>query len=103
MAQFTTSEQSMANGASKVDEASTQITQVLSKLGSEVDQLRSGWRGQGANSFMQVHEAFGQQANKINTALKNMHDALVSNKTTYATQESDQSQSFSTLAQNING
>ncbi len=103
MGQFTTSEEAMASGASKVDEATAQIQAVLGKLESEVSTMTSGWRGQGANSFMQVHEAFTQQANKINNALRNMHEALVSNRTTYVNQEDSQSSSFTSMSSQING
>ena len=32
--------------------------------------MMGGWRGEAASSFMQVHDAFEQQANKINDALR---------------------------------
>jgi WXG100 family type VII secretion target len=103
VAQYTTSDQAMASGASKVEDATVQIAQVLQTLDREVTTMTGGWKGDGANSFMQVHEAFTSQANKINTALKNMHEALVANRTTYVNQESDQSSSFNSMAGRING
>lgn len=102
MAQYTTSQEAMAQGANKVDEAATQIQGHVSNLRSEVETMMGGWKGDAASSFVQVHEAFEQQANKINNALRQMHSALVSTHQTYGTQESNQTQTLSGLAGQIN-
>lgn len=103
MAQYTTSQETMAQGAAKVDEAATQIQGHINSLRSEVDTMMGGWRGEAASAFTQVHESFEQQAGKINSALRQMHEALMSTHRTYGTQESNQSQTLSGLAGQING
>jgi WXG100 family type VII secretion target len=100
--QYTTSQEAMAQGATKVDDAATQIQGHISNLRSEVETMMGGWRGEAASSFVQVHDAFEQQAGKINTALRRMHEALVSTHRTYGAQESDQSQTLTGLAGQIN-
>lgn len=102
MAQYTTSQEAMAQGAARVDEATSQIQGHISNLRSEVETMMGGWRGEAANAFVQVHDAFEQQANKINSALRQMHEALVSTHRTYGTQESNQTQTLSGLAGQIN-
>ncbi len=102
MAQYTTSQEAMAQGAAKVDEAAGQIQGHISNLRSEVETMMGGWRGEAASAFVQVHDSFEQQANKINTALRQMHEALVATHRTYGTQESDQTQTLSGLAGQIN-
>ena len=102
MAQYTTSQEAMAQGANKVDDASTQIQGHISNLRSEVETMMGGWRGEAASTFVQVHDAFEQQANKINNALRQMHTALLSTHQTYGTQESNQTQTLSGLAGQIN-
>ena len=102
MAQYSTSQEAMQQGAAKVEDAANQIQGHIQNLRSEVETMMGGWRGEAANSFMQVHNAFEQQAGKINTALRRMHEALVATHSTYGTQESDQSQSLSGLAGQIN-
>ncbi|MGI8762159.1 MAG: WXG100 family type VII secretion target [Jatrophihabitantaceae bacterium] len=102
MAQYTTSQEAMAQGAVKVDDAATQIQGHISNLRSEVETMMGGWRGEAASSFVQVHDAFEQQANKINNALRRMHEALLSTQRTYGTQETDQTQTLSGLAGQIN-
>lgn len=102
MAQYSTSQEAMAQGATKVDEAANQIQGHIGNLRSEVETMMGGWRGEAAGAFVQVHDAFEQQANKINTALRQMHEALVSTHRTYGSQESDQSQTLTGLAGQIN-
>lgn len=102
MAQYTTSQEAMAQGAAKVDEAHSQITSHIANLRTVVDTMLGGWRGEAATAFTQVHAAFEQQATKINTSLRQMHEALLATHRTYGTQESDQTQSLSGLAGQIN-
>lgn len=103
MASYTTSQEAMQQGAVKVEQASNDIQGLLGTLQNEVDTMMGGWGGEAATAFVQVHEAFGQQANKINTALRNMHEALISTHRTYGTQETDQSSSFQQMIGTING
>lgn len=103
MAQYTTSQEAMAAGATKVDDAATRIRGHIGNLRSEVETMMGGWRGEAAGAFMQVHDSFEQQANKINNALRQMHEALLATNCTYGAQESDQTQSPSGLAGQING
>ena len=103
MAQYTTSQEVMAQGAAKVDEATTQIQGHIQALRSEVETMMGGWRGEAASAFTQVHNSFEEQANKINGALRQMHEALLSTNRTYSNQESSQSQTLSGLAGQING
>jgi WXG100 family type VII secretion target len=103
VAQYTTSQEAMAQGAIKVDDAATQIQGHISNLRCEVETMMGGWKGEAASAFVQVHDGFEQQANKINNALRQMHEALVSTHRTYGTQESNQTQTLSGLAGQING
>ncbi|MGN6606880.1 MAG: WXG100 family type VII secretion target [Jatrophihabitans sp.] len=103
MAQYTTNQEAMAQGAVKVEDAQTQIQGHIQTLRSEVETMMGGWRGEAANAFVQVHDAFEQQANKIVTALGQMHESLVATQRTYGTNESDQSSSLTGLAGQING
>ncbi|HET6877269.1 MAG TPA: WXG100 family type VII secretion target [Jatrophihabitans sp.] len=103
MAQYTTSQEAMAQGAAKVDEAAMQIQGHITNLRSEVETMMGGWRGEAASAFVQVHEAFEQQANRINNALRQMHEALLATNRTYGTQETNQTQTLSGLAGQING
>lgn len=100
---FSTEQGAMQQGANAVQEAHQQVQGLLQTLNGEVEQMMGGWGGQAATAFMGVHEAFSTQATKINQALDRMQEALVSTHTTYGTQESDQSQTFTNMSGNING
>ncbi|HEX9230542.1 MAG TPA: WXG100 family type VII secretion target [Jatrophihabitantaceae bacterium] len=100
---FTTEQEAMQRGANAVQEAHQQVQGLIQTLNGEIEQMLGGWGGQAANAFLGVHEAFNSQATKINAALDRMHGALVSTHTTYGTQESDQSQTFTNMTGNING
>ncbi|SHG69614.1 WXG100 family type VII secretion target [Jatrophihabitans endophyticus] len=102
MGQYTTSQEAMQQGAVKVDDASNQIQGHISNLRTEVETMMGGWRGEASNAFTGVHQAFEQQATKINNALRQMHEALVSTHRTYGTQESTQTETLSGLAGQIN-
>lgn len=103
MSQFTTSQEAMQQGATKVDDASNQIQGHIQNLRSEVETMMGGWRGEASNAFTGVHQAFEQQATKINQALRQMHEALVSTHRTYGTQEADETSTMTGLAGQING
>jgi WXG100 family type VII secretion target len=102
VAQYTTSQEAMAQGAAKVDEAANQIQGHINNLRTEVETMMGGWRGEAASAFVQVHDSFEQQAARINNALRQMQEALVSTHRTYGTQESTQTQTLSGLAGQIN-
>jgi len=93
----------MQRGATAVQEAHGQVQGLIQTLRTEVETLMGQWQGSAAGAFVQVHEAFEAQAQKINTALDGMHTALVSTRATYGTQESDQTSTFNTMTGNING
>ena len=51
MAQYTTSQEAMQQGATKVDDAATQIQGHISSLRGEVETMMGGWRGEAASTF----------------------------------------------------
>jgi WXG100 family type VII secretion target len=103
VSQYTTSQEAMQQGAVKVDDAASQIQGHISNLRSEVETMMGGWRGEASTAFQGVHQSFEQQAAKINNALRQMHEALVSTHKTYGTQESTQTETLTGLAGQING
>ena len=103
MGQYTTSQEAMQQGAVKVDDASNQIQGHITNLRSEIETMLGGWRGEASNAFLGVHQSFEQQATKINNALRQMHEALVSTHRTYGSQESTQTETMTGLAGQING
>jgi WXG100 family type VII secretion target len=102
VAGFGTSQEAMAAGAAHVDEASERVQGQINTLRTEVETMKGGWGGQAANAFVTLHQNFEGQANRINTALRAMQEALVSTRTTYATQEEQETSNISNMAGQIN-
>lgn len=102
MSQFTNSQETMAKGATRVEAASGDIQRTIGTLRGEVETLLSHWDGDAAGAFGKVHVNFEEQATKINGALRNIHEALLSTHKTYGNQESDQTSSLTGLANTIN-
>jgi WXG100 family type VII secretion target len=93
----------MQAGANAVESAQQAIQGHIGTLRGEVETMMGGWRGEAAGAFTNVHNSFEENAGRINSALQQMHEALVATHQTYGTQESDQSQTFTSMQQNING
>jgi WXG100 family type VII secretion target len=98
VAGFGTESESMAKGAQAVDEATTLIHGHLGTLQQHVDTMLSQWRGGASQSFGNAHAAFAEQGQKLNNALRTMHEALVQTAHTYQAQEADGSASFDSIA-----
>ncbi len=98
MAGFGTESEAMAKGASAVEEATTLIHGHLGTLQQHVDTMMGHWRGNASRSFGNAHAAFAEQGQKLNAALKAMHEALVQTARTYQTQEEEHSSSFNSIA-----
>jgi WXG100 family type VII secretion target len=98
VAGYSTESESMAKGAQAVEEATGHIHQHLGTLQQHVDTMLSQWKGGASRSFGNAHTAFAEQGQKLNNALRTMHEALVKTGTTYAAQEEQQSGNFSHIA-----
>jgi WXG100 family type VII secretion target len=88
----------MAKGATAVEEAATQITGHLRTLDTEVTTMYGGWQSRAQKSFQTLHLNWVQQQEKLQTALTQMHAALVSTNQTYVAQEDQQSAAFGKIA-----
>ena len=98
MAGYETESESMAKGAQAVEEATTLIHGHLGTLQQHVDTMLSQWRGGASHSFGNAHAAFAEQGQKLNNALRTMHEALVQTAQAYQAQEADGSASFNSIA-----
>jgi WXG100 family type VII secretion target len=99
---FSTSQEAMAAGQAHVDTATELVQGHIQALRTEVESMMGGWGGAAASSFVTLHQNFETQANRINTALRGMHDALGSTRTTYASQEEQEASNLQSMASQIN-
>lgn len=91
---YSVEQESMAKGAAAVEEATTLIDGHVKTLDSEVSAMFGGWNSQAQRSFANLHTNWTTQQNKLLTALRDMHTALVSTGQTYQAQEEQQAGSF---------
>lgn len=94
MAGYSVAQESMAKGASAVEDAGVQIDGLLKKLDSEVQAMFGGWSSQAQRSFAGLHTNWVGQQNKLVGSLREMHAALVSTSATYERQEESQAAAF---------
>lgn len=99
---FNTSQEAMAAGAAHVDEATQLVQGQIGTLRTEVETMMGGWGGNAAGAFTGLHQNFEGQATRINNALIAMQEALVSTRTTYVTQEDNETSTISSLSGQIN-
>ncbi|KQY56340.1 hypothetical protein ASD66_01770 [Nocardioides sp. Root151] len=92
----------MAAGAAHVDEATQQVQGHINTLRTEIETMLGGWGGGAATAFQNLHQNFEGQANRINSSLQSMQEALVSTRTTYAAQEEQESSNITNLSSQIN-
>jgi WXG100 family type VII secretion target len=95
---YAVEQESMAKGAAAVEEASTLIDGHMKTLNSEVESMFGGWSSQAHRSFATLHTNWVEQQQKLLTALRDMHTALVSTGQTYSTQEEQQAGAFSHIS-----
>lgn len=95
---FTNESDAMRKGADAVDEAAGHIKTHLGTLQQHVDHIMSKWSGNAARSFGGAHGLFHEQGQKLQSALANMHTALVQTAKTYQATEEQGSGQFSNIA-----
>jgi WXG100 family type VII secretion target len=99
--QYSLEQESMAKGATAVDDASVQIDGHLKRLDSEVNTMFGGWNSQAQKKFQTLHMRWVEEQSKLTTALRDMHTALVATGQTYAQQEEAQGSAFDHIAGGI--
>ena len=66
----------MQAGKKFVLTASADVKKTLNDMQTEVDELLHGWKSKGSRSFAAAHQAWTQDATKINNALDDLGEKL---------------------------
>jgi len=74
---FGSSHEAMLAGATLVREAQQEIAEHLATLRGEVEQMTVGRRGEAASAVTNIHHSFEGNANRIDSALARLQEALV--------------------------
>jgi WXG100 family type VII secretion target len=95
---YNVQQETMAKGAQAVDSATEQINGHLQRLDTEVQTMFGGWKGNAQRAFGDLHANWVGQQQKLQTALRDMHEALVKTGQTYNAQEENQAGAFTNIA-----
>ena len=79
----------MAATAQKFNAAKDELSTMLQQLMSELDGLRSSWKGSGAAAFDQTRERWREDTQKLNQALGETADAIQKAGTYYSNTDQD--------------
>jgi WXG100 family type VII secretion target len=79
----------MASTAAKFDQASQDLTSMLSSLMSELSVLSSAWKGSGAREFEKVKQQYANDLKQLNTALSQTAEAIRTSGAGYDASDSD--------------
>jgi WXG100 family type VII secretion target len=93
----------MAQAATEVEEKANIIKGLQNTLDSHKAELMSGWKGQAAMTFAQVHEEFNRDFTQVINALQDMHEALVHTRIQYETREQEAQQAASEVQKLLGG
>jgi WXG100 family type VII secretion target len=77
----------MATAAGQVETAVGTINGYQSQMESYHDSLIGGWKGDAATAFTNAYTKFSEDFGKVLSALQDIHDKLVSTRSTYTTTE----------------
>jgi len=89
----------MAKAAQQVQQVSESLQQQMRSLTNQLEPLASQWQGQAASAFQQLMSRFGEDSQKLSTALGNIANALDANTKNYnASEEANHSQINSILS-----
>lgn len=95
---YSVQQESMARGATAVEEATSLIDGHVKTLNSEVESMFGGWSSQAQLAFANLHTSWVEQQQVLLNSLRDMHTALVSTGQTYSNQEESQAGAFSHIA-----
>ena len=95
--------QLMAQAASRVDTAVSEIKALQSRLAASHESLMGGWRGPAANTFTAAYGEFNVDFTKVLTALNNLGQKLRQSGVNYTTIEDANQSSANKIISALNG
>jgi WXG100 family type VII secretion target len=77
----------MAQTAAKFDSTSNDLSGMLQRLSTELDELYAGWAGHGANAFQQVRARWAADTQTLQRALTETANAIRTAGTQYTSSD----------------
>jgi WXG100 family type VII secretion target len=82
--QFNTDAATMQRAAQQVQQVSEEISAELRALQANLDPVAASWKGAAASAFQQLMVRWGEDANKLTTALQGISEMLASTNKNYS-------------------
>jgi WXG100 family type VII secretion target len=95
--------QLMAQAATQVSTAVSEIQGLQSRLAAAHDSTTGGWQGQAATAFTNAYLEFNTDFTRVIAALNNLGDKLRASGANYATVEQANTSSANKIIQSLNG
>jgi WXG100 family type VII secretion target len=103
MAGYTTDQATLDKAASNMLNTQDQLNSALTKMASELEPLRTAWKGDASTAFQNLIERFQGDAQKMNQALEQIANTMSQNASKYAAQEQEQQQAMSQITNMLQG
>jgi WXG100 family type VII secretion target len=103
MSGFQTGHAELVKGAEDIMSVDESVQGILKQLAGTVEGLSSAWSGSAALAFTNLMERFNADAQKLHTALVEIAEQMSGTAATYLTQDQDQDQVMSSIANRLNG
>jgi WXG100 family type VII secretion target len=84
----------MGKAAQQVEQVSQQLQQLMRSLESQLEPMASQWKGAAASAFQNLINRFGEDSQKLTTALGNISEALAANSKNYSAAETQNQSSI---------
>jgi len=93
----------MDSVASEFDNVNGQLATKFRNLADLMNSTTSGWQGQAGDAFRRLMQTYNTDAEKLNTALKNIATQLHTQKTSYVNIHSQSAQMLSDIQKKLGG
>lgn len=103
MAGYTTDKDALDKAAGQMLTTNEQLMKLLQQMASELEPLKTAWKGQAATAFQDLIDHFLQDAKTMNDALDHIANNVSSNAAAYARQEEEQQQQMSSITSTLGG
>jgi WXG100 family type VII secretion target len=94
---FNTETDTMTQASRHVADVNEQVGAQLRTLAGQLAPLEGAWKGQASTAFHALMVRFGENAEKLRTALQGISDQIQGASVTYATEDETQQQAMSNI------
>jgi WXG100 family type VII secretion target len=103
VAGYITDQAALDKAAGEMLNTNEQLMSQMQKMASELDPLKTAWKGQAATAFQDLIDHFLTDAKTLNDSLDQIANNVSANAKAYAAQEEQQQQELSQITSTLGG